>query len=270
MQSNGNLYLMESDEEALRLDRKTDPELVRRQAKWAGLTSGLRIADMGCGSGKTSYILNQFVQPGGETIGFDISDQRIRFAREHYVDRNLNFVCRDIRTTLDAYAPFDLIWVRFVLEYYRKHSFEIVSHISNYLKPGGTICLIDLDHNCLNHFGMPPRLESALQAIMQALQENANFDPFVGRKLYAWLYDLDYRDIEVNLTAHHLIYGKPDPNDVFNWKKKVEVAAQNSGYDFDRYPNQYSGFVDDFDTFFNDPRRFTYTPVLACKGRKPT
>jgi len=68
---------------------------------------------------------------------------------------------------------------------------------------------------------------------------------------------------------HHLIYGPLDQVDEYNWTKKVEVAAQNSGYGFDEYPGGYDEFVEEFKTFFADPRRFTYTPVISCRGIKP-
>ena len=62
-------YLMESDEETLRLDLKTDVRLVEKQARWAGIKPGMRIADLGCGSGKTTSVLYHLTQPGGSAIG---------------------------------------------------------------------------------------------------------------------------------------------------------------------------------------------------------
>jgi SAM-dependent methyltransferase len=50
-------YLMESEEEAVRLDLKTDPDAVRKQALWCGVKAGLRVLDAGCGPGKTTSIL---------------------------------------------------------------------------------------------------------------------------------------------------------------------------------------------------------------------
>jgi len=77
-------YLMESEDESLRLDLKTDPRALRKQARWAGVQAGMRLGDFGCGPGKTSYYLNQLVQPGGSVLGIDISEARIRYAQEHY------------------------------------------------------------------------------------------------------------------------------------------------------------------------------------------
>ena len=67
-------YLMEGDQEAVRLDRKTDAATVEKQALWAGIKPGMRVADLGCGAGKTTFHLNRLVQPGGRTIGVDIAD----------------------------------------------------------------------------------------------------------------------------------------------------------------------------------------------------
>ena len=104
---------------------------------------------------------------------------------------------------------------------------------------------------------------------MARLERRADFDAYAGRKLYAYLYDLGLADIKVNLFPHHLIYGPVKKSDLFNWTRKVEIAAKNSGYDFKEFPNGYLGFADEFKTFFHDHRRFTYSPLICCRGRKP-
>ena len=42
---NHRKYLMEDDQEAVRLDRKTDGATVEKQALWAGIRPGMRVAD---------------------------------------------------------------------------------------------------------------------------------------------------------------------------------------------------------------------------------
>ncbi|MDY6973136.1 MAG: methyltransferase domain-containing protein [Thermodesulfobacteriota bacterium] len=262
---------MENLEEATRLELKTDPEVVRTQAKWCGLKPGLRVLDLGCGPGKTSSILHEMIQPGGELLGLDFSEERIDHARRHYGERpGIDFQVRDFTEPLDDVGWFDLIWVRFVLEYHRKEGPIIVKNLTNCLNAGGYLCLMDLDHNCLNHYEIPEGVERVLFKLMQILQDKYNFDPYVGRKQYAYLYDLGYEDIQLDLTAHHLIYGKASEVEVFNWIKKVEVVSKKAREALEEYEGGEDGFLGDFVRFFNDPRRFTYTPLILCKGRKPT
>ncbi|NVN91667.1 MAG: methyltransferase domain-containing protein [Desulfuromonadales bacterium] len=262
-------YIMEHDEEALRLDLKTGSEDLNRQALWAGIRPGMRVADVGCGSGKTTEFLHKLVQPHGTIVGIDASETRIGHATAHYGKQGIEFVRKDFYQPLVDLGTFDFIWVRFVLEYHRSKSLDIVDNLSNILNPGGILCLIDLDHNCLNHYGLPPRLELAIFGIMDALEKMHDFDPFTGRKLYSFLYDLGFEDITVDMGYHHLIYGTLNNVDAYNWTRKVEVAARNSGYPFHEYEGGFGEFLEEFKRFFADPRRFTYTPLIACRGRKP-
>lgn len=262
-------YLMEHADESQRLDIKTDNDVTEQQARWAGIAPGMRVADIGCGAGKTTSKLGELAQPGGTAFGLDIAGQRVSFAQEHYGNDHVSFACRDARLALTDLGQFDFVWVRFLLEYHLSNSFELVKNIAETVKPGGTLCLIDLDYNCLSHFGHSPRMERAVAEIMKNLERTANFDAYVGRKLYSFLYDLGYKDIDVKVDAHHQIFGALKHSDDFNWTKKVEVAAKNSGYDFEEYGGGFEEFLAEFRTFFAEPRRFTYTPIISCRGRKP-
>jgi ubiquinone/menaquinone biosynthesis C-methylase UbiE len=228
-------YLMESDEESFRLDLKTNAEAVEKQALWAGIKPGMRVADLGCGAGKTTFVLNKLVGPTGSVVGIDIAQQRIDYAESHYSHDGIEYVCKDIRKPLNDLGKFDFVWLRFVLEYYRREGFDIVKNISKILKPGGILCLIDLDCNCLRHFGLSARLEKYLVKLMEIMENKFNFDPYAGIKLYSYMYDLDFQDIEVSVTPHHLIYGELKEIDYFNWTKKVEMTARTSGCRFQDY-----------------------------------
>jgi SAM-dependent methyltransferase len=262
-------YLMESDEEALRLDLKTDGRVVEEHARWAGLRAGMRVADLGCGSGKTTLHLNRLAQPAGGALGVDIAPQRIDFARQHYQAEGLSFAVGDIRGPLEEHGTFDFLWIRFVLEYYRAQSFDIVRHVAGRLRPGGILCLVDLDCNCLRFHGFPARTERAIQGIMQRLETHCNFDPYVGVKLHSFLYDLGFEEIDVLVAPHNLTYGCFQENAKFNWRKKAEIAGKLSGYGFDEYPGGYEEFTAEVDRLFTDPRVFTYTPLVVCRGRRP-
>ena len=86
--------------------------------------------------------------------------------------------------------------------------------------------------------------------------------------LYSYLYDLGFRDIDAKIAHDHVIFGELQEKDAFNWLKKLE-AARKSGFTFDEYAGGYDEFAADFLSFFADPRRFTYSPVIVCCGVKP-
>jgi len=263
-----NYYLMENNEEIFRLELKTSTDTVKKQAKWAGIKPGMKVADIGCGTGMTTAVLYQLVQPGGKVVGIDSSMERINYAKEHYGKEGIEFKYFNLLEPLTIEQSFDFIWVRFLLEYYRKESFEIVKNISKILKPGGILCLIDLDHNCLNHYELPIKLEKTLFKLMKVLELEANFDPYIGRKLYSFLYDLGFTKIKIKVEAHHLIYGKIKEKDAYNWFKKIEVVSKKIKFEFEEYEDGYRGFLKEFKEFFFNSRRFTYTPLILCSGQK--
>jgi SAM-dependent methyltransferase len=260
--------MMENDEEALRLDVKTENAVTEKQALWAGLKPGMRVADIGFGSGKTTNKLYELSQPGGSAVGLDIAEQRVRYATEHYGRSGINFLHRNAFDPLGDIGTFDFVWVRFLLEYYLSGSLDLIHNLDRLVKPGGILCLIDLDYNCLSHYGIPSRMERTISALVAHLGKKADFDPYAGRKLYSYLYDLGYEEIQMDLAAHHLFYGSIKESDDFNWTKKVEVGGSKFGFKFEEYEGGYPEFYEEFRRCFSDPRRFTYTPVICCRGRK--
>jgi ubiquinone/menaquinone biosynthesis C-methylase UbiE len=262
-------YLMESEDEAIRLEVKTDPAALHRQALWCGIKPGMRVLDAGCGPGKTTALLYEMIQPEGSIVGIDFSETRIAYAQKHYGGKKgIEFYRQDLNASMTGLGEFDFIWVRFVLEYFRRESLEIVGKLKNCLKPGGTLCLIDLDYNCLIYYEMPEPLQSTLAKIMMTLDEQYNFDTFVGRKLYSFLYDVGLENINVELMAHNLIYGEIKDKDKFNVIKKIETVLKKVGSVVKSYPGGYDQFYSDFTKYVVDARRFTYTPLLLCKGTR--
>ncbi|MCL7489267.1 MAG: methyltransferase domain-containing protein [Desulfobulbaceae bacterium] len=261
-------YLMENGAESFRLDVKVEKENIRRQAKWAGLQPGMRVGDFGCGPGNITSILHELVQPGGSVVGVDGSTDRLEYARTKYGRDGIFFEAGDLAGSLHDLGEFDFIWVRFVLEYHLSGSFDLVRNFTRCLQPGGILCLSDLDHNPFVCHGTPPRLERTFSRIMAELQEKHDFDPFIGRKLYSFLYDLGFDDIDVNVEIYKTVFGEISDGDVYNILKKIEVAPKRINFAFDEYEGGFEEFYAEAKTFFTDPRRFTYAPLVICRGKK--
>ena len=229
----------------------------------------MRIIDLGCGAGKTTQILHQLVQPGGELVGVDCASVRIAYAREHHSANGITYLMRDALKPHDDLGPFDLVWIRFLLEYYEQSSYAIVKNAFHLLKPGGTLCLIDLDLNCLGHSGASPRLERTMRNLVFAVQRQYGFDPYVGRKLYGYLYDVGCVDVQVRMTPHHLIFGEMSDAERFNWLSKAESARTSPGLFADSYPGGFEEFRQELVAYLEHPRRFIYTPLFMCRGKAP-
>lgn len=271
MTETANAYLMEHADEAYRLDIKTDPEAVRAQALLCGIRPGARVLDVGCGSGKASSVLHEIVGPQGEVVGIDYSEDRLAYARKHFgKDSGIHFLQADLMRPLDHLGAFDFIWVRFVLEYFLREAPSIVANLTHSLKPDGRLCLLDLDYNSMNHYPLPEPMRDTLAAVMERGETAYNFDPYAGRKLYSYLYDLAYRDIRVHMVPHHLFYGQLLSQDAYNWNCKIAMWTSTAPELFSSYPGGVDGFLADFSRLAADPRRFTYTPMIICTGMKPT
>ncbi|MDT8443336.1 MAG: methyltransferase domain-containing protein [Desulfuromonadales bacterium] len=262
-------YLMEDPQEIERLERKTDPQEVLAQARWAGLSEGMRVADIGCGPGLTSSILLHAVQPGGQVVGVDCSAERILHAQTRYQRQGLLFQQENFFGDLSSLGSFDFVWARFVLEFHRSRATQLVANLNQLVRPAGVLCLIDLDYNCLSHAGLPDRVDETIREVVSDLEKNADFDPYAGRRLYGHLFNLGYQDIRVEMTSHHLIYGELDEAERYNWERKVLVAARRSNCGFSRYQGDFDSFAREFTAAFQNPCRFTYTPLISCCGRKP-
>jgi len=82
-----------------------------------------------------------------------------------------------------------------------------VKNLQECLKPGGLLCLLDLDYICLNHYELPAGMNDMLHKIMDRLENKFNVDVYAGRKLYSYLFDLGFEHIDATLMAHSLFYG---------------------------------------------------------------
>ncbi len=261
-------YLMEGEDETERLETKTSIELARNHLVWAGIQPGMKVLDLGCGTGIVSALMSELVGDKGCVVGVDGSMERIEYAEKRYLrHKNISFYQADLKDlpTLNV-GSFDLIWSRFVFEYLKEPK-DILSKCKDLLKKNGILCIIDLDGNGLNHYKMSPELESICSKLTNKI-EKTGFDFFVGRKLYKMFYDQNLADIEVGVEGYHCIYGPLDKVDRFNWLKKIETLSKYVPDVDPYYPGGPEGFVSDFMAFFEAEDRFTYTPLIKVKGRK--
>lgn len=132
---------------------------------------GMRILDVGCGTGAITAGLARTAGSGGVAVGIDSSAHLIEKGKNDHADiTNLQLV----HTDLFQYAPaekFDLIVSARVLQWLSNPA-EALAQCRLWLKPGGRLSVLDYDHTALTWQPAPPN--SMLQCYNAFLQWRAD------------------------------------------------------------------------------------------------
>ena len=98
--------------------------------------SPLDILDVGCAQGTLALLL---AEQGHRVIASDLRQPFLDYASSRYEQGTIRFVCGNAMET-DFKASFDLIFSNQILEHLVQ-PVEFVSHLADYLRPGGTLVL---------------------------------------------------------------------------------------------------------------------------------
>ena len=108
----------------------------------AGIVSGMRVLDIGCGMGDVSMLVARLVGPGGRVVSIDIDQASIETARKRASAvgfDNTTYHRADILTFTDD-EPFDAIVGRLVLEFL-PDPIAAICRLCGLLRPGGIMAL---------------------------------------------------------------------------------------------------------------------------------
>ncbi len=118
--------------------------MTRRLFEDAGIAPGMRVLDIGSGTGDICMLLSEMVDPTGNVIGLDLDADVIRFAGGRAAAhgfRNITFIqCEFSQYAPDA--PFDAIVGRSVLMYQPDPS-ATLAKAATHLRPGGAVAFME-------------------------------------------------------------------------------------------------------------------------------
>ena len=155
--SNKTTYALGHAEEELdRLSRQArvfEP-FTRQLFQQAGIAAGMRVLDVGCGSGDVAFLAAELAGPGGEVIGVDraaaVNRATTRVQARH--TSNVRFAEGD-PAEMRFDRPFDAVVGRLVLMYYA-NPVDAVRKLAGHLRDGGLIVFQELD--TANARSLPP------------------------------------------------------------------------------------------------------------------
>lgn len=144
-----------------------EPKKINEILEQTTLRKGMRILDVGCGTG----ILESFLLPYSpvEIVGVDLSSFMIEKARCKYAVKTVDFHCMDIMDLKNE--RFDYIIAYSVFPHFSNQK-ELISHLAGLLHPGGELVIChseSRDKINMHHgkqavrisFGLPPAEEVA-------------------------------------------------------------------------------------------------------------
>lgn len=150
----------------------------------AGIRSGMKCIDLGCGRGEVSFEMARRVQPGGFVTGVDMDEVKLDLAREAAMRRgvgNVEFLSRNVNNW-DEPAVYDLVYSRFLLQ----HLSEPVSLLHRMwaaVRPGGVLIVEDADFDGWCCYPPDEGFDFFVRVYVEVIRLRGG-DHATGRKLY--------------------------------------------------------------------------------------
>jgi ubiquinone/menaquinone biosynthesis C-methylase UbiE len=176
------------------------------------------VLDIGCGPGAIATAVAA-LQNGIRVTGIDLSADRIAVRN---VPSNVKLQVADAHHLPFPDCSFDLTYCRMLMEYLPEKQ-KAVNEMVRVCRPGGLVLLQDLDGQLVWHFPEDSELETQVTRILVGLAMSG-FDPFVGRKLYAFAKAAGLTEMAVSAESYHLFAGKIDDFNYRLWEMKLDIA----------------------------------------------
>ena len=127
-----------SETERLQRQGRLFEPYTQRLLEEAGITTGMKVLDVGCGAGDVAFLAARLVGPTGSVMGVDNNPAILETARQRASAAglsNVSFVAGDLRDA-DLDHDFDAAVGRVILLYVGDQTVALQA-ITRYLRPGG-------------------------------------------------------------------------------------------------------------------------------------
>ncbi|HEX2514829.1 MAG TPA: methyltransferase domain-containing protein [Chloroflexota bacterium] len=121
-------------------------DLTEQFLRAAGLARGMRVLDLGCGTGDVSFLAARLVGAEGAVIGVDRAPEAVAVARERAAGAglgNVRFLTQDA-SNLALEGPVDALIGRLVLMYFPQPE-ALLRRLTTIVAPGGLVAFQEMD-----------------------------------------------------------------------------------------------------------------------------
>jgi len=190
------------------LDRQAQlyKNFTRQALQEAGLRPGMRVLDVGTGTGAVAFLAAEIVGPQGRVIGVDRLPEVLEIAKERAAEApNVSFVEGD-PAEMDFTESFDAVVGRFILIYY-PHPVATLQKLTRKLRPGGLLMFQEPDCTGVRSLHKLPVFRRNDRWIVDTI-EAAGGDTSIGLRLYEYFVSAGLPAPQMRLDAR--IGGGPD------------------------------------------------------------
>lgn len=196
-----NIYVIgvgKDDEERLSLLNelfgKTSEDLLLK----AGLKPGMRVLEVGCGTGSITKWIAKKIGDNGHVTAVDNSQEQIQIAEKNCSgSSNITFITSSL-FDLKQTKQFDLVYSRFLIMHLQ-NPFEGLEHLKQLLKPNGILVSEEATNSVTACYPESPAFKKYREMVMALFQKN-NIDYDIGEKLYAYFQKLKTQNIHVSFV----------------------------------------------------------------------
>ncbi|WP_442590919.1 methyltransferase domain-containing protein [Pedobacter sp. AW31-3R] len=160
------------------------------------LKKGLRVLDVGCGTGAISSDIAKLVGPEGSVTGIDNTEKFIVSGAESYKETtNLLLLHKDLFDFNDT-EKFDLIVSARTLQWLN-NPLEALKKMKNLLKPGGRISILDYNHENLAWLPSPPESMRSFYQTFLKWRSDAGMNNHIADDLQDYFTSAGFAGVEV-------------------------------------------------------------------------
>lgn len=179
---------------------------------------GSTVLEAGCGVGAQTITLARH-SPGARIVSIDNPPESLAQAKAKAATAgvtNVRFEQADIFALPYERESFDHVFVCFVLEHLARPVEALVA-LRDFLKPGGTITVIEGDHGSAYFYPDSDAAHEAIRGLVD-LQRAAGGDAMIGRRLYPLLQQAGFESPTVSPRMVYADWSRPQLVDGFTRK----------------------------------------------------
>jgi SAM-dependent methyltransferase len=262
-------YLLDGDEEPLRLERQSRIYGDEDDLRHLALVSTERVLDAGCGSGAITRAIAKSI-PDGKAIGVDREPKYIDFAGRKADSEGIENIGFEIGDVLDLPfedSSFDVVWSKHLLQWVPDRD-RAINEFKRVLKPCGRVICCNFDGFCANHYPVDIELQKDIDIWFEAATKELGFDRYIGRKIPSMLIEAGFVDLKVNFIPDRALGGfGGDPEKRWNWDIQWQAAEPFCIKVFGS-KEKATELRQRFVNHFSDPNVYAFCALFYVEGRK--